>query len=229
MKTKFKKFLKFFIIAIILIPLLYGLFIFTILYIGRYQEIKAYEKGARNVEWQAMKQKIDARIDAQWNHIHAGRDYEEAGQYELAIKEYKKTIELGEDWMGHAGLARLYEKTAQYELAIKEIDWLISQKPREGVMDLYRATKKKIEAFWKESKHAKTSKNDFTIAIERYKEVFEHREPMLNEDAHKGLIEIYEHMGQYDLAIKELDLLIAQENNDKKIAEYTAQKQKLIK
>lgn len=144
----FKKILKFLRIFIILSPIWYIIFAFTLLYIARYQDIKIQERAMRNPnpEWQIMKQKIDAKIDAQWDHIHAGRDYEKAGQYELAIEEYKKTIELGEAWMGHASLARLYEKMEQYKLAIQEINWLISYKPPDPkVVDEYIARKRKLE------------------------------------------------------------------------------------
>lgn len=154
---RLKRFLKIFVTTIILSPILCFLYVFTIMWIVRYEEIRDYQEGIRNpnIEWEIMKKKIDAQIDAQWAPIDAGTKHEEAGQYELAIEEYKKAIDLGNDSVGHGRLAALYEKIGQYELAIQELNWIISHSSLgHKLIDEDIAKKRELEKLLEKSKES---------------------------------------------------------------------------
>ena len=67
----------------------------------------------------------------QSDHVYKAMDLEEAGKFDLAIKEYKEALETqkgGSEGMARYGLSVCYEKTGQYKLALEQINWLLERK-----------------------------------------------------------------------------------------------------
>lgn len=83
------------------------------------------------------------------DHMYAAIQYEKSGDFENAIREREKAIEvtkyLGDIWMARAGLAKLYEKVGKYDLAIKQYDWIIPYQEEALVNTTKRGYKLAIE------------------------------------------------------------------------------------
>jgi tetratricopeptide (TPR) repeat protein len=130
---------------------LLGVWIVAVLgtaYYAVYQEHKTAEEGRKNIKGTKIKEEIISKIQEVGAIIKNGSKYEDEGKYDLAIEQYKKAMELGENddkALCRVLLADVYEKSGQYELAIQEIDWIIAQNPREEVKDEYIARKQKLE------------------------------------------------------------------------------------
>jgi tetratricopeptide (TPR) repeat protein len=80
-------------------------------------------------------------------HENKAMEFENKGEYELAIGEYRKTLKSEYNkWITHRHLLDLYEKAGHNDLAIQEIDWLLSQKPSRQVIDELNARKKRLQS-----------------------------------------------------------------------------------
>ncbi|OIO38689.1 MAG: hypothetical protein AUJ71_02420 [Candidatus Omnitrophica bacterium CG1_02_49_16] len=99
-----------------------------------------------------------------WRHNKLGSRYSEAGDYESAIEEYKKAIEIienipGENWgdvsqiemnrinkesrvskqiFSRYGLVEALEKTGRYEEALQNLDWLMQNQKVKGKEELLK-------------------------------------------------------------------------------------------
>lgn len=90
----------------------------------------------------ARRKEIQERV----NQENIAWEYYQSGEYEKAIEEYKKVLAMSahHQWVPRYRLSEAYEKTGNYELALQEIEWLISQNPRQQVMDELMKRKEKI-------------------------------------------------------------------------------------
>ena len=103
-----------------------------------------------------------------WKHNKLGRRYSEAGDYDNAVEEYKRAIQIienipGEKWEGVSkeemdrinnksrvfkqvfsryGLIDVLEKAGRYEEAVQNVDWLIQNQEIKGKEELL---KRKLE------------------------------------------------------------------------------------
>ncbi|MDI6642357.1 MAG: tetratricopeptide repeat protein, partial [Elusimicrobiota bacterium] len=63
-------------------------------------------------------------------HYYRGRVFESTGEIDIAIEEYRKSIELGADYADiHNSLGRVYAKKGQFELAISEFRQALTINP----------------------------------------------------------------------------------------------------
>lgn len=90
-------------------------------------------------------------VDTEFEYWHKGDEYLKKGQYEMAIVEYRKSLEYtekygGNVWLSHHALAYAYEKAGYYQEALHELNWLIAQKPRQEVLDVLIARHDTAEA-----------------------------------------------------------------------------------
>ena len=100
---------------------------------------------------QAGKVSIARRVEIQKRikQENIAWDYYQKGDYGMAIKEYKKTIEMSkhDQWVPRYRLSDVYEKAGYYDLALQEIDWLLSRKKvDQRVVDELLARKAKISS-----------------------------------------------------------------------------------
>lgn len=87
----------------------------------------------------ASKEQSDAfqirrqKIHEQWEHIRKGSEFEDAGELDLAIKEYNIALKLaktkGDEGVPRRSLLDLYEKKGNYRLALEHLNQLIILKP----------------------------------------------------------------------------------------------------
>jgi len=89
----------------------------------------------------ARRKEMQERI----NQENIAWQYYQIGEYERAIEEYKKALEMSEhhQWVSRYRLSEAYEKTGNHKVALQEIEWLISQNPRQQVMDELKKRKEK--------------------------------------------------------------------------------------
>lgn len=97
------------------------------------------------VEYETYK-RWDEDSNLYYEHANKAREYESNDKYDLAIEEYKKSLESkSEKWMAHRHLLDVYEKAEYYDLALQEIDWLLSRKKVDKrIVDELLARKAKI-------------------------------------------------------------------------------------
>lgn len=82
-----------------------------------------------------------------------GNKYAYEGNYQNAIEEYKKALELTRKYNDGIGygvirsyLSQVYEYAGQYDLALQELNWLISRKPSKEGLDELIARRNSAEA-----------------------------------------------------------------------------------
>ena len=141
----------FLILTGIMIIAALGLFIY--IYIGFVQMEKGSDTALRTFDpkTQAGKVSIARRVEIQkrTKQENVAWEYYQKGDYEMAIKEYKKAIEMSryDQWESRYRLSEAYEKAGHYDLALREIDWLLSRKKvDQRVIDELLARKAKISS-----------------------------------------------------------------------------------
>ena len=92
----------------------------------------------------ARRMEIEKRIEQE----NIAKKFYETGDYESAIREYKKAAEMSKyhQWVPRYRLSEVYEKAGHNDLAIQEIDWLLSQKPSRQVIDELNARKERLQS-----------------------------------------------------------------------------------
>ena len=126
------------------------LVLFVYVYTGFVQMEKGADAAFRTFDSSAQEGKasIVRRIEIQkrTKQDNIAWSYYQKGDYEMAIKEYKKAIEMSkyDQWAPRYRLSAAYEKAGYYRLAIQEIDWLLSHKLDKRVVDELTARKKNL-------------------------------------------------------------------------------------
>jgi len=150
------KFIMKFLIATGSVLLVLFVCLFIYLYIGFSQGAKGTQQAMKRftpgtIEFETYK-RWHEESEVYYEHAGKAKEYEKKGQYDLAIGEYKKAAECkAEKWSAHRNLLDVYEKAGYHDLAIQEIDWLLSQKPRQQVVDELIERKRKSEEELKNS------------------------------------------------------------------------------
>ena len=147
--TYFKKYL----IIVSFIILVGALFISNGLRRGDSNNDQSVQKGT-NTPAENFNQDLN-RAEDHWVHNRLGRQYSDSGNYEKAIEEYNKAIDViqhspGYEWPNlkkedadrinedakidtqifpRYQLILAYEKAARYQEALEQIDWLLAYKP----------------------------------------------------------------------------------------------------
>ena len=103
--------------------------------------------GASEEQASALKKSVN-KIHEQWEHIRKAGVFEDAGQYDAAIQEYKIALGLaktkGDEVVPRASLLDIYEKTRQHSLALEQLNTLIEINPE--LSKKYKDRKQKLEA-----------------------------------------------------------------------------------
>jgi len=142
---------KIFLIAIGIVTV-FILGLFAYMYVGFIQMEKGSDAALKTFDpkTQAGKISIARRFEIQriTNQENIAWEYYKKADYEMAIKEYKKTIEMSkyDQWVPRYRLSEVYEKAGYHDLALQEIDWLLSRKGvDQKVVDELLARREKIQ------------------------------------------------------------------------------------
>lgn len=95
-------------------------------------------------------------------HCHRGREYFDAGNYDKAIEEYKKAIEIAQsnswEWsrvqdqkFPRGRLVEVYMKAGQRQEALYQIDWLLAHQPSDQYEGELLANKYELNGQFEES------------------------------------------------------------------------------
>lgn len=215
-----------------IIGILYVIFFIRQLYILN----ETFRKDAEMAPY-AMKALTNPDPESEWEknfykiiqggeHASRGDRYQEEGEYDLAIEEYKKAIELAREsrssaWVEGKDLAGAYEKSGHYDFAIKTINWIMPEANKEGTKELNDWKSRilrlkgdiKIQAKWEHIRagdnHQKEGLSD--LAIGEYNKAYDlavEEDRKWGGGGSKWLIKkkiagVYEKAGQYDLAVEE--------------------------
>ena len=156
----------------------YPISIFFITFAGLLLALVTLRNGYSNNDSQANNFDQDLnKAEDHWVHNRLGRQYSDRGDYEKAIEEYNKAIEIiqnskGNEWPNlkkedvdringetkndtqifpRYQLVQVYEKAKQYQEAIEQIDWLLAHKPLPHVKEELLLSKERLDSLLKNS------------------------------------------------------------------------------
>lgn len=141
-----------------------------------------------------------AKEETAQSHLKKGRIYRRKGEYEEAIKEYTKAIELKPDYVeAYFGLGCAYDDMEEYEKAIEKYTKAIELKPYDEIAFYNRGC-------------AYADMGEYEKAIKDYTRTIELRPDYESAFVNRGCV--YADMGEYEKAIEDYTRAIELRSDD---------------